>query len=318
MQSRQIPPPLNTAKAFVLAPPNMTVPESGPNGFLGDRVHQIPAVAAISGSNSPTFLWPDDAATRAFFSLPNVRFVSGSTATEAIAALQGESIAEIFCLYSPLKSIPAGREADCKPLREAELIASHFPSAKVHRATRLDPLGAAPVWKQLRQQLGFQNPPPALPWLKPTPIGSEWVSIVLQRSFAGWLDDDSLLILSPFSGSPKKAVRDEWWREFVELLPGHRIVVPVHGQTELQKAHQLFAESHVLETSIEQCISLAALPNARVLGVDGGRLNLLAASSQNPVHAFHGIWPSSAWALPNVQALPLTLGPGQVSKNYHP
>ena len=62
-------------RTLVLAPPNMTVPASGPSGLVGDRVHQAPALSVIHGRRRPLLLWPDDVVTRTFFSFPEVEFV---------------------------------------------------------------------------------------------------------------------------------------------------------------------------------------------------------------------------------------------------
>ena len=300
------------AAVLVLVPPNMTVPASGPNGFLGDRIHQFPSVHAVCARSARVLLWPDDAVTRAFFSFPNIRFVKGQTALEACEAIREEKIEEVMCLYSPSRATPPEREADCRLLREAEAIVCGLPAAGVQQPGRLDPLGAVPVWRQLRDSFDFKTDPLPLPWFEPGADALSWTSDVVS-DFHSRRETGPFLIISPFSGSPKKAVPDDWWVELVRSLPPFTVVVPVFGNAEMDKANRLFAGTGalVIEADLLQTIALSSLSASEVLGVDGGRLNLLAASQCRPVHAFFGIWPASAWALPNVQALPLDLTPAE-------
>ena len=297
---------LPAPNTLVLIPPNATVPESGPNGFIGDRVHQAPAFFSICAERKAVLVWPDDVASRTFFSAPNVEFIPGRTAADLVRALKDNRLAEVFCLYSPARRIPPGRDADCELPREADAIVSKLQGINVFQPSRLDPLGDIPIWLQLWNTFHGQREVLALPWFLPTREAALWVSEVLAKVFPGWRAGDPVVIVSPFSGSPKKAVQDAWWREFAAFRADYSILAPVYGDDELEKARILFGGTpvRVIEAKLDQTIALGALPNSEVIGVDGGRLNLLAASREKPVHAFFGIWPASAWALPNVQALP--------------
>ena len=298
---------------LVLAPPNMTVPASGPSGLVGDRVHQTPALTAIYSRRRPLLLWPDDVVTRTFFSFQEVEFVPGQTASQALEAIQDEEIEEAVALYSPTHSIPAGREADCGLLREADAITTKLRGVR-KRQCCLDPLGGTPIWRQLLSLVPFEEALPPLPWLRPLEKAVAWAGEILSQNIRDWNANGPLVILSPFSGSPKQAVEDAWWRRLADLLSGCSIVAPVYGNRELAEARHLFAGTAavVIEADLDQTIALASLPNVGVFGIDGGRLNLLAASCKSRVHAFYGIWPASAWALPNVHALPPGLTPEAV------
>jgi len=300
-------------RTLVLAPPNMTVPASGPSGLIGDRVHQTPALTAIHGRQRPLLLWPDDVVTRTFFSFPEVEFVPGQTASQALEAIQEEEIEEVIALYSPTHSIPAGREAECGLLREADAITAQLQGVR-KRQCCLDPRGDTPIWRQLLSLVSFEGTLPPLPWLRPREKAVAWAYEILSRNVRNWNPNDPLVILSPFAGSPKKAVGDAWWRRLVELLPSCFIVAPVYGNKELAKAKHLFegTDAVVIEADLDQTIAFASLPNVSVFGIDGGRLNLLAASCKSRVHAFYGIWPASAWALPNVHVLTPGLTPEAV------
>ena len=223
-------------------------------------------------------------------------------------ALEDKKVEEVFALYSPTQTVSTERDADCQWLHEADAIVCNLPEIKASQPVRLDPLGDIPIWLQLWNTFHPRQEAPALPWLLPKREAELRVSELLTREVAGWREGNRLLILSPFSGSPKKAVEDAWWREFISVRSDSFAVAPVYGCGELEKARLLFdgTSVRVIEADLDQTIALGALPNSEVIGVDGGRLNLLAASRKDSVSAFYGIWPASAWALPNVR----TLSPG--------
>jgi hypothetical protein len=295
---------------LVLAPPNMTVPAGGPGGLVGDRVHQTPALTALYGRRRPLLVWPDDAVTRAFFSFPEIEFVPGQTAGRAGEAIRDRGIEEIAALYSPTHSIPPGRDAECGLLLEADAITAQLPGVRKHQRA-LDPLGSTPIWRQLLSLVPSKDAPAPLPWLRPREKAVAWAREMRSRKARDPNPNGLLVILSPFSRSPKKTVEDAWWRRFAGLLSSCSIVVPVYGSGELAKAGRLFAgtAAAVIEADLDQTMALASLPNVRVFGIDGGKLNLLAASCRDRVAAFYGAWPASAWALPHVQALPPRLTP---------
>jgi len=299
---------------LILAPPNATVPKSGPNGLIGDRVHQAPSFFSIYAKHRPILIWPDDVATRSLFSFPGVEFLSGNTAAEMLPALKEKMFSEVFCFYSPTASIPPEREADCHLLREADAIVSSLPGFKVSQPSRLNPLGSEPIWKQLFGTFSGQHELPRLPWFLPKEESIIWAAGMSAEEFPGAQEPNPLVILSHFSGSPKKAVEDAWWRELVSLLSDFPVVTAVYGQSELEKAQLLFAGTNVsvIEADLDQTIALGSLSNSIVIGIDGGRLNLLAASRKDPVYAFYGIWPASAWALPNVTVLEPGSNPSEV------
>ena len=249
--------------------------------------------------------------TRAFFSFPEVEFVPGQTASQALDAVQHEKIEEVVALYSPTDSIPAGRETDCELLLEADAITARLQGVQ-KRQCRLDPRGDTPIWRQLLSLVLPEDAQPPLPWLYPREKAVAWAYEMLFQNDRNWKPNDPLVILSPFSGSPKQAVGDAWWRRLASMLSGCAIIAPVYGNKELAQAGHLFAGTDVvvIEADLDQAIALASLPNVRVFGIDGGRLNLLAASCTGRVHAFYGIWPASAWSLPNVHVLP----PGSTPK----
>jgi hypothetical protein len=296
----------------------MTVPASGPSGLVGDRVHQAPALSVIHGRRRPLLLWPDDVVTRTFFSFPEVEFVPGQTAGQAWEAIQNEEIEEVVALYSPTYSIPAGREADCGLLREADAITAQLRGVR-KRQCCLDPRGSAPIWRQLLSLVPLEDALPPLPWFRPREKAVAWAGELLSRNVRNRNANDPLVILSPFSGAPKKGVEDAWWRRLADLLSGCSIVAPVYGNRELARAGRLFEGTSVavIEADLDQTMALASLPNVSVFGVDGGRLNLLAASCKSRVHAFYGIWPASAWALPNVHVLPPGLTPEALISQFN-
>jgi hypothetical protein len=272
-------------------------------------------VLSICAERQPVLVWPDDVASRAFFSGPGERFIPGRTAEEAVRALGGNEVADVFCIYSPTCTIQAEREADCRLLREADEIVSRLAGGKVLQPARLDPLGDIPIWQQVWNTFRPGREAVGLPWFRPGKAPAVWARAVLAGEFPGWAEGDPVVIVSPFSGAPKKAVPDGWWREFAAGRADVPMVAPVYGEGEMEKGRGLFAGTtvRVMEADLEQIIALGAMPNSEVIGVDGGRLNLLAASRAMPVQAFYGIWPASAWALPNVEALPLN-----ISSNFQP
>ena len=301
-------------KVFVLAPSNMTVPASGPNGLIGDRVHQTPTIAALLEEHRDLLLWPDDVVTRAFFSRPGIHFVAGRTAAEVVRALEGQGVEEIFALYSPVDSTSPDREADVEILRVAEAIARGLSGTRLHQPSVIDPLGETAVWRQLWDSFPRRTDWKPLPWLQPAEKDVAWARDALAGAFPSWTPGDLFTILSPFSGSPKKAVPDSWWQEFIRLQSHLPTVIPIYGDAEREKARLLFGGTSalIIEADLGQTMAFASLPKSEVIGIDGGRLNVLAASRKSKVYAFYGIWPASAWALPNTESLPLNSHPEKI------
>ncbi len=75
---------MQEATVLVLCPQNMTAPRNGPNGFLGDRIHQLPAVAQATQLYSQVYAWPEDAVTREVFQFLPVKFIRGQEPKEVI------------------------------------------------------------------------------------------------------------------------------------------------------------------------------------------------------------------------------------------
>lgn len=296
----------------MLAPSNITTPLGGPPGILGDRVQQLPSLLGIGSRHGPLLLWPDGPITRGLFALPHVVF-----ATE-LSAPQRAHITDVFCLYSPAAQEPATAVGDQRLLHVADRIVRTLPQARRHQPTRLDPRGDIPVWRQLWEQLGLGQSVTNLPWRRPSPDAKDWLRDVLTAM--SWRPSQPFVVLSPVTGGDKHTVTESWWRELISLLRDVPVMVPIGQPRERQQAQDLTAgtTARVIKADLDQLAALSAHPDAAVVGNDGGLLQALASARHGTVRAFYGAWPASAWALPNVQPLPLTTRPEELLQPNHP
>ncbi len=168
----------------------------------------------------------------------------------------------------------------------------------------LDPKGHIPIWRKLlatvRPRVKFDLQWPSVPFLVASKQHQSWAEEYVNRI----VGSKPLLVVSPLSGAPKGVVDDQWWRALAKRFNYGMIIVPVH-EKEIDKAKALFGDLSnvtVMAADLAQTSALAAHPAAHVLGVDGGKMNVLAASKPTGVLGLYGQWPASAWALPNVIA----------------
>jgi hypothetical protein len=294
---------------LVLCPPNMTVPNDGPKGVLGDRIHQLPALKAATDVYDRTYVWPNDPVARAVFESLQAAFLPGKESAKVIELAKTHGVGKVICLYADPSTCPPGRVQDCEILVKCHEIATAVAPGNISMPNQLDPRGRVSLWKRLlmtvrpevRQDLQW----PTLPFLSPTSTGDRaWA-----RDFVSQLaqPDEPVLVVSPLSGAPKGTVTPIWWEELVQLFHFGKIIVPVHD-TEVARAETLFGGAQnvrVIAADISKTSSLAGVQGVHVLGVDGGRMNVLAASRSNGVLTIYGEWPAPAWAMPNV----VTRGP---------
>lgn len=293
--------------ALVLTPPNMTAPLDGPNGVLGDRIHQLPTVTAVSRRFARTLVWPNDIQVQQLFQFVPVEFVRATTTTEVIAECRRAGVSQVFCLYADASDCHPAR-AECALLRQCDEIAAALAHhASVHRPDpgMPHPQSATPLWRLLLRSAFPDDAEPAAAGTAPF--------LALPAPYRVWADafieaqckSQATLLVSPFSGAPKWALDEPWWRELVEQFSVGQVLVPVYGDGEIQAAQRLFGTAPnvtVFEASIVKTAALATSPVVRVIGNDGGRMNVMAAAHPGAVVTAYGLWPASAWALPNVHA----------------
>ncbi len=297
--------------ALVLAPPNMTAPLGGANGQLGDRIHQLPAVRAVTEMARTTLVWPADILAREVFRSLPVTFVQEQDPQQVIAAAKRHGVEMVACLYTPPKATPPGRERDCLPVCQCDEIALRLEPTRVFAPAVVDPAGRVPLWRVLllavRPDLEQSLAWPQLPFLLPEPADVAWAEEFLVRHAAG----RPVLLLAPLAGSPEGSAPDDWWRELAALFYRRRIIVPVHD-TEEESARRMLggaANVQVVVAGVSRTAALAAGPGVHVIGIDGGRMNLMAVARTAGALAIFRCWPASAWGLPNVVARDIGLTP---------
>jgi hypothetical protein len=298
---------------LVLCPPNMTAPLDGANGRLGDRIHQLPAVRAVTHLGR-TCVWPGDDLARAVFRSLPVSYVEADGAHAVLAWARRHAVRRVYCLYAPPKTTPQGREQDCQCVQQCAAVALGLASsATVTQPADLDPVGRVPLWKQLllavQPDLERTLDWPRLPFLTPRREDRHWATEFLERRAQG----RPVLLLAPLAGAPTTTVPDSWWRELAGRFAHGLLVVPVH-HTELGRAFSILGavpNALILAVNLSRTAALAAGGSVHVIGSDGGRLNLISAARTRPVLALYRRWPASAWALPNVIPRGPDLTPGE-------
>ena len=287
-------------KVLVLCPPNMTVSYDGPNGQLGDRIHQLPAVNAATKIYSKVLVWPHDNFTSGIFRSLKLKFIMSNDIDAVRQEVSANSIDRCICLFSEPINIPENRKNDAKKVEMAYEISRLFPRNNVSFPEDLNPRGQAPLWKKLLASVDveLQNTLrwPALPFFKPTEEDKQWAQEM--KSEIG--KDKPVIIASPFSGKPDET-KPDFWKGIAAKINGV-IFLPVHS-LDMPRAQNLFGEFDnvkIIEADFSRQAALASLPGTHVIGIDGGPMNVLAASRKEGVLAIYSNWPASAWALPNV------------------
>lgn len=280
----------------------MTAPRNGPNGFLGDRIHQLPAILVSCKMFDEVHVWPEDVITKQVFQFLNIQFTGQQKSNDFLSWTKRSEINTVICLYAdPGKfQIPTNRQQDCGLILECDRIARILTSAQIRRPRQLNPVGNTPLWKELvhTARLVAKSTLPALPFLVPSQHHKQQAKKTI-RKIAG---NDRFMILSPLSGGEKQAVSPVFWRNVASEFNG-KIIVPVY-KDDVYRAKLLFKDHKnviVLPSDIAEIAALSSIKDTPILGVDGGPMNLLAASRAQGVLSFYGNWPSSAWALPNVK-----------------
>ena len=268
-------------RVLVLCPPNITAPNGGPCGVLGDRLHQLPSLRACRRLFPEVVIWPRDPITEQIFGGP---FLADETEFD-----------RAICLFAD----PAQRPADCAQLVEAVAIARRVATSRCLLPARIDPRGERPVWRQLLDCIAPADDL-TLPVYVPSEAAKTWAARFLTRIAR----DREVLLLSPFSGAPKYTVSREWWRALAGAFAPGIVLVPVQESEEPAAAEFFRGVDNVVivVADIPQTAALAATPGLPVIGTDGGRLTLMAAARSEPVTGLFGLWPASAWAFPNVLA----------------
>jgi len=96
----------------------MTAPKNGPNGFLGDRIHQLSAVALATHLYARVYVWPEDAITSQVFQSLSVTFLQGQEIEDLVAEARSLDISRIVGLHAdPSSTLPA-REKDCAAVKK--------------------------------------------------------------------------------------------------------------------------------------------------------------------------------------------------------
>lgn len=305
---------MKNSKLLALCPPNMTVPVGGPNGFIGDRVHQLAAIRAGVRMYGCVHVWPCDRAARAILTIRGADFISAECPDDVAAAAIRLGVDTVLCLYREPVDIPSGRQKDCLLVSQCEqvvgLLRPHMKN--IRRPEELDPKGNVFLWKRFLDvvcpETSGAGAVPTMPILVPDGEAVSWATEFLGSISPG----GGVLVVSALSGTPRapggadasRTVNDEWWRRLAGLFSGP-IIVPV-PENDVPRAQAIF-EGHsnvrIVATSIMQTAALAAAPGTRILGIDGGGFNLLASACPRKVVGLYGVWPASAWAMPNVMPL---------------
>jgi len=292
--------------ALVLCPRNMTAPLGGPEGFLGDRIHQLPAVRRVAEQFRPTFFWPADSVTGDIFPVARATPLDAQTPEAAAAALAG-GVRAVFGLYADPTGAPAGEEPAGAHVRAAHAVAAALArrGAELRLPDTLDPRGRVPLWRRLYALVepgaATEGSWPSPPILEPDGEARRWA----ERTLAALAQGRPVLVLSPFSGGAKGALPLRWWRSLAAAFAHGEVVVPFREPEEGARARRLFRDMphvHIVHApSALQVAALAARPEVRAAGVDGGRTcNLAAASTRGVLAVFGPRWPASAWALPSM------------------
>ncbi|MDI7277095.1 MAG: hypothetical protein QME94_14060, partial [Anaerolineae bacterium] len=299
------------AATLVLCPPNITAPLYGASGRLGDRIHQLPAVRAAVDLEEHAYLWPaDDLGRQVFRGLP-AEFIHTDDPAEVVRQARACGVTRVVSLYTPPKTIPMGRELDCERLVQCDQIALALQPVLQHGPLELDPKGRVPLWRRMLLAVtpGFEKSLawPEPPFFAPRPEDRAWAEAYVGECARG----RPVLLVAPLAGTSEGSVADWWWRDLAERFGHGWIIAPVHTD-ELAKAREMLgpgANVTVLEADVSRTAALAALRGVHVIGIDGGRLNLMAAARSAPVLAIFRLWPASAWALPNVIVRDTSLSP---------
>jgi hypothetical protein len=297
--------PVTGTIALVLCPDNMTAAYGGPNGILGDRIHQLPAVAWVA-AHGKAFVWPNDAVVRDAFQYEPVQFCRGSTPEEVAREVWDAGVTTVHCLYAEPSRMPEEKRAHGARVLACQAVVELLKAVTATAPDELDPRGEVPLWRQLyasvcptaAETLAWPRPPFLVPTTAQVAEAAARV-----RSLA---EDKPVIVASPLTGSPKDALDRDWWPRLArEFSAGHILVPVLPTEKELAEAAAFFAgESNVtvFGADLAETASLAAVPGVHVIGNDGGRLNVLAAAHPVGVLAAYGDWPASAWALPHVVA----------------
>jgi len=286
---------LGFEEVIVLCPPHATTACGGPRGVLGDRIHQLVVLDALVRSGRALTIWPQDNLTETLFAGLQPQWM------ESLNSEIAEPATKVIGLFAmPDKGRSDLTDMDLLSLDRAAR--SRWGEA-YHRPDYVDPGGASPIWKQqlnwLESLIGESLPDIKLPLLK-----------VDSADSIPHTEGQRVILASPLSGGEKRAVSDDWWREFAQVLAPDVLVVPVMAD-EKERARAMFKGAENIQFTpgdIPSTVSLAFLADAAI-GVDGGRLNVIAASRIDKVLGFYGIWPASAWALPNVVTCDLEMTP---------
>jgi len=285
---------------IVLCPPHATTACGGPRGVLGDRIHQLAVLTALAGSGKALCLWPRDGLTESLF---------GALKPQWIDLFETDGVppdAKVIGLFGMPEN--AQPESSNEALLDLDRLARQRWGDAYQRPDWIDPRSARPVWEQLTQWLetllGERLPGIQLPLL-PAVAWHQMVCAAGQK----------VVIVSPLAGAVKGAFADGWWRDFAQSCEPHRLVVPIMPEEEAEARQHFVGASNVsyVSGSIEMTAAMAMRADAAI-GVDGGRLNLIAASRAGKVLGFYAAWPASAWALPNVQACDFSMRPEEAAR----
>ncbi|MEM9444535.1 MAG: hypothetical protein AAGA18_04205 [Verrucomicrobiota bacterium] len=281
------------SRLLILCPSHMTRPLGGPKGILGDRIHQLAALQSITSINPNPLIWPHDNITKDLFSSISVEFIEGNQ-SDLRVALSREDIFAVIGLFFPTQNCRKSLISDCHHLIELENMVNETVKAKFHLAQDIHPRGETPHYIQLiklaSRILKKELPDISLPLVKsplnPTPSKSHGI------------------LLSPLSGSPKHAISKPWWQSFAKLTEHQtNLLIPILPQERenTQRIFEDFDHITIVEASLLETVAIAS-EGMPTIGIDGGRLNLLAAGRtlEQKVVGIYGDWPASAWALPNI------------------
>ena len=307
----------NNSAVLVLCPNNMTSPSNGPNGFLGDRIHQLPSVIVATQAYSQVFIWPLDPFTKQVFQFLPVKFIQKNTPEGVFREATNLGIKMVIGLYAKPINLPTGREKDCETVNLCHEIAEKVTPENVVIPNDLDPRGLIPIWQQLaitvRRQVNKKSKLPSLPFLSPTNEYRKWgVDLLNQKA-----KEKPVIVASPLSGGDKKTVNDQWWRELAKQYSHGHILVPV-WEGYLQRANAIFGSQpniSVVSANIAQIAGLSSKNGVHVLGIDGGNMNVMAASRSTGVLTIYGEWPASAWAMPNVVVRDPSITPAEAIRD---
>lgn len=304
---------------LALCPANMTVGWDGPNGKLGDRIHQLPAVRYLMRVCKRVLVWPLDAVTRDLYADMNVTLLEESVVTDVVGRCRQEGVNRIVGLHGglPDSNISIQRAVDAGGVQQClDIVAGFYNGKRVVHPHPLDPRGHFPLWQALLGFSGEQIGIPLeagdrkLPFATANEIGTTWAQTVARADDDATNANSPFVIVSPLSagGLPvEEKAYTPWWSELIERLgqAGWNVICPVLDH-EVADAQALLGDHpHVTVNAADlaQTVALGSLTYSVVVGIDGGRLNLLAASRAEPVIGLYGKWPASAWALPNVGVL---------------